>query len=227
MFVRREDLAPVLTRPYAMQWSNGTRIKLAVGMPVVPTTAGDYLVSIKQSDKLRFPIPHASVGYIYIYKASKIVDPELPKEKVALVTRNANLKLGDDSFQVKSTWYGVMSDKKTDVALVKLAARCVELVVQAPINTLRLMAMPRPYVSPPPPPPAPIVGWRIPVGTPLMTLTGREVAVAAKDIAVQMPAPAPEQICFDATFSMVREDETSIRFTRPVRLCASGSAVTR
>ncbi len=223
MFVRREDLAPVLIKPYAMQWSDGTRLKLAIGMPVVPTTTGDYLVTLR-NDKIRVAIPHASVGYIY--KATKIPEPEVPKEKVALITRNANIKLGDDGFQVRSTWFGAVPDKKTDVALVKLTARCLEMVVQAPVNTLRVMEMPRPFVSVPAPIP-PVTGWRIPIGTPLVTPTGREVAVAAKEIAVQMPAPAPEQVCFDARFAMAREDESYGSSSRTVRLCASGSAVTK
>ncbi len=220
MFVRREDLAPVLIKPYAMQWSDGTKLKLAIGMPVTPTTTGDYLVTLR-NDKIRVAIPHASVGYIY--KATKIADPETPKEKVALITRNANIKLGDDSFQVRSTWFGTVPDKKTDVALIKLTARCIDMVVQAPVNTLRVMEMPRPYVSVPSPTP-PVTGWRIPIGTPLVTPTGREVAVAAKEIAVQMPVSA-EQVCFDARFAMVREDESYGNQQRTAKLCASGSAV--
>ena len=221
MFVRREDLAPVLIKPYAMQWSDGTKLKLAIGMPVTPTTTGDYLVTLR-NDKVRVAIPHASVGYIY--KATKIVDPEVPKEKVALITRNANVKLGDDSFQVRSNWFGSVPDKKTDVALIKLTARCIDMVVQVPVSTLRVMEMPRPYVSTPSPI-APVSGWRIPIGTPLVTPTGREVAVAAKEIAVQMPAPAPEQVCFEVRFAMVREDESYGTQARTARLCASGAAV--
>ena len=223
MFVRREDLAPVLIKPYAMQWSDGTRIKLGIGMPVAPTTTGDYVVALR-NDKVRLPIPHSSVGYLY--KTGKISDPEEPKEKVALITRNANVKLGDDGFVVRSTWFGAVPEKKTDVALIKLAARCLEMTVQAPSNTLRIMEKPRRYPTPPPPPP-PVTGWRIPAGTPLMTSTGREVAVAGREIAVQMPTPGPEQICFDARFAMAREDEAYGTLSRTVRLCASGSAVTK
>jgi hypothetical protein len=100
------------------------------------------------------------------------------------------------------------------------------MTVQAPVNTLRIMEMPRPYPTPPPPAMS-VTGWRIPVGTPLVTPTGREVAVAGREIAVQMPAPAPEQVCFDARFAMAREDEAYGTLSRTVRLCASGSAVTK
>lgn len=223
MFVRREDLAPVLIKPYEMKWSDGTRIKLAVGMPVMPTTTGDYTVSLKQ-DKIRLAIPHASVGYLY--KPGKIVDPEPLKEKATVVARGANVKLGDDSFTVRSNWYGPAPDKKSDVALVKLTARCLDMVIQAPVSNLRLTEPPRIIPSALPAWP-PVTMWRIPTGTPLMTPSGREVAVAAKDIAVQLPAPAPEQICFDARFAVLKEDESYGTATRTVRLCASGSAVTK
>ncbi len=223
LFVRREDLAPVLIKPYAMQWTDGTKLKLAVGMPVTPTSTGDYLVALR-NDKIRVAIPHASVGYIY--KATKVVDPEISKDKVARIDSRTTVKIGDDSFSIKSNWYGPMPEKKTDVALIKLATRCAEFTVSAPANSLRLMEVPRPFSGGSAP--LPIVnGWRIPPGTPLTTPAGREVAVAAKDIAVTMPAPAPEQVCFDAKLAMAREDEAYGSINRTVKLCASGAAITK
>ncbi len=222
MFVRREDLAPVLVKPYQMQWSDGTRIKLAVGMPVSGTTTGDYVVPLRD-DKVRLSIPHASVGYIY--KAGKVADPELPKEKVARLDRGINVKLGDDGFTVRTTnWLGPMPDKKTESSLFKLAARCFEMTVEAPSISLRPTEVPRPYPATPQPPP-PITGWRIRAGTPLMTASNREVAVAAKDIPVQMPAPAPETVCFDARISMLRDDQTWGQVPRTFKLCAAGGSV--
>lgn len=223
MFVRREDLAPVLVKPYETKWSDGTRMKLGIGIPVTPTTTGDYAVSLKK-DKIRLSIPHASVGYVY--KAGKIADPEPGKDKLALLPMGTNVKFGDDGFQVRSTWYVLAPDKKTDNALVTLRARCVDAIVEAPITNIRVVA-PQPMRTTPPPPPAPVTGWKIPAGTPLMTPSGREVAVAGLDISVQMPAPAPEQVCFDARFNLRREDELYQDQSRTLRLCATGSAVTK
>jgi hypothetical protein len=222
MFVRRVDLAPVLVKPYAMQWSDGTKLKLAIGMPVTATTTGDYLVALR-NDKIRVAIPHASVGYVY--KATKVVDPEISKEKVARIDSRTSVKIGDDSFSIRSNWYGPMPEKKTDVALIKLATRCAEFVVSAPANSLRLMEVPRPYRAPAYP--QAVSGWRIPPGTPLTTMTGREIAVAAKEIAITMPTPAPEQVCFDAKLAMVREDESYGSIARTTKLCASGAAVVK
>ncbi len=224
LFVRREDLAPVLIKPYEMKWPDGTRIKLGVGMPVMPTSTGDYAVGLKQ-DKVRLAIPHVSVGYLY--KTGKITDPEPIREKAAIVSRGASVKLGDDGFQVRSTWYGPAPDRKTDPALIKLTARCLEMVISAPVTNLRVTEPPRVAGGGSAGGVSSLTGWRIPPGTPLMLPSGREVAVAAKDIAVQLPSPAPEQVCFDARFAMSREDETFGTLTRTVRLCASGSAVTK
>jgi hypothetical protein len=222
MFVRREDLAPVLTRPYAMQYSDGTRVKLGIGMPVAPTLYGDYLVGIRD-DRVRLPIPHTSVGYIY--KAGKIVDPELPKDKLARLDRGASVKLGDGGFTVRNnSWIGPMPDKKTDVALFKIAGRCFELLVEAPANNVRPTEPTR--TSPVPPPyPSTVNGWRIRPGTPLSTPSGREVAVAAKDIMVQMPASGPDPVCFEARMAMTRDDYSYGSRNQNFKLCASASAV--
>jgi hypothetical protein len=222
MFVRRSDLAPVLVKPWTMQYSDGTKIKLGVGMPLTPTSGGEYLVGLR-ADKIKLPIPHGSVGYIY--KAGKITDPELPKDKVVRIERGTTVKFGDEAFQVsRSNWYAPIPDKKTDVALVKLSMRCAELVASVPATSMRQMEPPRMYPGNPGTQPTPS-GWRIPAGAPLMTATGREVAVAAKDISVQMPSPAPDTVCFEARVSMVREDETYGTAYRTIRLCASGSVV--
>jgi hypothetical protein len=222
LFVRRSDLAPILVKPYQMQWSDGTRIKLSPGMALMPTANGEYLVGLR-NDKVRLPIPHGSVGYVYRAPA-KITDPELPKDKVVRIDRNVTLKLGEEGFQVRSNWYAPVPEKKTDVALVKLGLRCAELVVTAPAQSLRAMEPPRPYVGATITQPTP-TGWRIPAGAPLMTVGGREVAVAAKDIAVTMPSPAPDTVCFEARVSMVREDETYGTAYRSIRLCARGDVV--
>jgi hypothetical protein len=117
-------------------------------------------------------------------------------------------------------------DKKTETALVTLRARCLEAIVEAPITNVRVV-MPTPPGRVVAPPSLTVTGWKIPAGTPLMTPSGREVAVAGLDISVQLPAPAPEQVCFDARFNLRREDELYQDQSRTLKLCATGSAVTK
>jgi hypothetical protein len=186
----------------------------------MPTTTGIYTVALK-NDKVRLPIPHSSVGYVY--KAGKIADPPVPKEKRARIEQRVTLKLGEESFTAMRPWHVPMPDKKTDTTLVKLDFRCVEAVVSVQANMVRPGEPPR--VTPPPSVSySPPTGWRIPAGAPLMTSGGREVAVAAKDIGVVMPSPAPNTVCFEARVTMIREDEYYYggHIYRPTRLCAAG-----
>ncbi|MEO8700092.1 MAG: hypothetical protein ABI867_08615 [Kofleriaceae bacterium] len=221
VYIKREDLAPVLVKPYAAQYGDGTKIKLGIGSPVMPTTTGDYLIAAK-SDKLRLSIPHSSVGYLY--KAGKITDPELPAGKLVRVDRNANARMGDESFTIRSNWVAAVPDKKTDVALVRWSSRCLDMTVQVPATSLRPTDAPRP-VTPPTTAVTPTSGWRIPTGAPLMTAGGREVAVASAPIAVA--APTGDTACFDARFALLRDDETSYPQNRTVKLCASVSVLER
>lgn len=222
LFVRRSDLAPVLVKPYTASYPDGTRLKLGVGMPVMPAN-GVYNVGLKgDRTMLRLPIPHSSVGYVYKAPA-KIADADLSKEKVVRIDPNVTLKVGEDTFQIRGQWYAPVPEKKTDTALVKLNMRCLEMVASAPSSSLRHMEPPKPYV-PTTNIPAP-TGWRIPAGAPLMTVSGREVAVAARDIQVTMPSPAPDTVCFDARTNMIREDVSYGTRSQPIRLCASGNVV--
>ena len=221
LFVRREDLAPALIKPFAAQFSDGTKIKIGIGAPVTPTTNGDYFVSAK-ADKFRLPIPHGSVGYVY--KAGKIVEPDLASGKLVRVDRNANARFGDETFTIHSNWIAATPDKKTDVALVHWNTRCLDMVVSVPSNTLRPTEAPRPS---PKPPGMPTVssGWRIPAGVPLATAGGREIAVSSSAISVAAPNGATS--CFDARFVLLREDETYLTQSRTIHLCAASSVLER
>jgi hypothetical protein len=221
VYVKREDLAPVLVKPYAAQYSDGTKVKLGIGAPVMPTTSGDYSVAAK-SDKFRLSIPHSSVGYLY--KPGRIIEPELPAGKVVRIDRNANARLGDESFSIRSTWLAAAPDKKTDVALVRWNTRCLDMTVQVPATSLRPTDVPRP-TTPTPPALPPSTGWRIPTGAPLSTAGGREVAVASAPIAVG--TPAGDTACFEARFALLREDEVTYPQNRTIRLCAPVTVLER
>lgn len=220
LFVRREDLAPVLVKPFAAQWSDGTKIRLGPGVPVTPTPHGDYWVALK-SDKLRFSIPHASVGYLY--KPTKAAEPELTG-KVVRLDRMVNVRVGEDSFQVRSSWLGPVPEKKPDQTLLRLQTRCVDMTALVPSNALRPMDAPRtPTV--PPPGASRVTGWYIPDGAPLATPGGREIAVAAD--AIPVSAPAGDTTCFDARLSIAREDETYQSLHRTLKLCTPATLVQR
>ncbi len=226
LYVHREDLAPVLIKPFTANYTDGTRIKLAVGMPVMPTPSGDYIVPLRD-DKIRLPIPHDSVGYVY--KPARIADPDMApsrgEPRLARLDRNVHAGLGDDGFQVRtSNWIGAMPDRKSNPTLFHLEARCIDMVVEVPATALR-PAKPMRRYPPRPPRSKPATSWRLPAGTPLSTRTGREVAVAATPISIPMPAPAPETACFDIHLTLSREDQSWGTTRRTLKLCAPGTAI--
>jgi hypothetical protein len=222
LFVRRSDLAPVLTRPYAEQHGDGTRIRLAPGVPVLPTAANDYIAALRL-DRVRLPIPHASVGWTY--KPNKIVEPEPPAAgKLARINHGASIELGGASVPLRSTWLLPQTDRRADVRLVTLSARCVELVGQVAGNAIRPNSAPRATsrgtVAVPE-----VRGPQIPTGAPIATASGREVGVAAAPIAVS--SPTGETACFDARFTLMREEDSfGVRY-RSVKLCAPAALVER
>ncbi len=221
VFVKRADLAPVLVKPFAAQYSDGTRIKLAAGTPVMPTASGLYVIAAR-NDKLRLPIPHGSVGFLY--KPGKVLDTEVPPGKIVRVDRSVTAKVGDESFVIRSSWLAPVPVKPTDVALVHWTSRCVDLVAEVPATAVRPAEPPRP---------TPIAlrgsvhgtGPVIPAGAPLSTQAGREIAVASHDIGV--PVPTAETVCFDAKIVLNRDDETYATQNRPIKLCAPASVVQR
>jgi len=223
LFVKREDLAPVLVKPYTAHYSDGTRIKLAPGMPIVPTASGHYAVAVL-GDRLRLRIPHASVGYIYKPGAA---DPPAPSGKLVSIDRATLARVGSDGFTVRSTWIAPVPATKSDPMRIPYATRCLELVAQIPAVILRSGSS---YLRVQPielqPPPVPRnVEFVIPRGAPLATPTGREVAVAATALEIADPGTGPA--CVDLTMKLVRDDEQYATQSRPLRLCAAREVVVR
>jgi hypothetical protein len=221
MFVKREDLAPVLAKPYTAQHSDGTKVKLAPGLPIVPTSSGRYAVGVL-GDRLRLSIPHASVGYLY--KGGGVVDPGAPPSgKLVRIDRNAIARIGDDAFTVRANWIAAVPATRSDPARVSYATRCLELVAQVPTSAIRpgsdfTRARPESTTSL-----STRIRYVIPRGAPLATVSGRAVAVAATEISVLEPSTGP--VCLDFTFQLVREDETYATQTRQQRLCAAREVV--
>jgi hypothetical protein len=220
LFVKREDLAPVLVKPFAVQHTDGTKVKLAPGLPIVPTSSGLYAIGVL-GDRLRLGIPHASVGYLY--KGGGVAEPGPPPAKLVRIDRNALARLGDHAFTVRANWLAPVPVQKTDPARVPYATRCLELIAQVPTSAIRPgsdFTRARNEVIP-----TTLGGGShvIPKGAPLATLSGRAVAVAAMEISVRDPGTGAA--CLDFTFQMVREDESYATQTRQQRLCAAREVV--
>ena len=222
LFVKRDDLAPVLVRPYAATYGDGTGIRLAVGVPLVPTPSGLYTVSVR-GDRVRLAIPHSSVGYIYT--RGKVSEPDKPTGALVRLDRLASVKLGGDPVEIRAPWMVPRPATPADHHLVKLAARCIDLTVSVPASALRPSAWPSPYRPYEPSSSEAKQSHRVLPGTPLMTPTGREVAVAAEVIEIAPPVDGAPS-CFDARLTMSRlEDPPQSAVQRATRLCAAASHV--
>jgi hypothetical protein len=223
LFVKRDDLAPVLTRPFSAAFSDGTAIKLAPGVPVMPTATGLYALAAR-GDKVRVPIPHTSVGYVYT--RGRVVEPEPPTGPLVTITRNAAVRFADEPFDARAIWFATKPAKPSETAQLKLATRCIELVVSAPSGTLRAHTL-VPHGQPFTPAASaftPKQTHYVLRGAPLITLNGREAAVAAELIPV--PAPVNDTSCFESRLTMSRLDEGySNPMTRTFKLCAAAGHV--
>lgn len=218
LFVRRADLAPVLVRPFAASYPNGTSAQLAVGVPVMPTASGDYVLSAR-GDVLRLPIPHTSVGFTY--PRARIEEPPSPKGELWRLEQVATVRLGDSTFEARANWLATKPAKHGDTVNLRWKTKCIDLVVGVPAKAIQK----RGFVQ------ASGTGYgfgigkavhTIPRGTPLQTPGGREVAVATEDIGV--PPPADGKACFEANLRLSRLDDSSSSW-HPFKLCAPAAAI--
>lgn len=219
LFVKRTDLAPVLTQPFTLAHANGTSARLAAGVPVAPTASGAYVVSAR-GDLLQLPIPHTSVGYTYA--RTRVVDPPPPTGTLWRLDRTTTVEVGDTEIEARAGWLATRPAKHGDTVNLRWRTRCIDLVVAAPARHLVKHRELRGGGG---------VGYgfgrggsthEIPRGTPLATTSGREVAVAARAIAV--PPPTGGKACFEALLAMVRVEDGG-RLARTFRLCAPADAV--
>lgn len=223
LFVKRDDLAPVLHKPYATTFSDGTSVKVAAGTPVLPTASGLYTIA-PRGDKLRLAIPHAQVGYLFTN--GKVPELERPAGALVRVDRMTSVKLGGDPFEVRAAWLAPKPAKAAEPQLLRWTARCVELVVSVPGAALRPAVWSAPYRSYEPAGP---ITTKQPQhvlrGTPLTTPSGREVAVAADVIDVDAPT-GQVGACFEARLTLTRiEEPAQASMHRTTKLCASAAHV--
>src|SRR5688572_13156948 len=133
LFVKRDDLAPVLVKPYSVTYGDGTGVRIAAGVPVMPTASGLYTVSVR-GDKLRLPIPHAQVGYLY--PSVKVTEPGKPTGPVFRVDRMTSVKIGGEPFEVRTMWLAPKPVKQGESALISWSTRCIDLTVSVPSSAL-------------------------------------------------------------------------------------------
>jgi hypothetical protein len=118
LWVRRADLAPVLAKPFAKAFPDGTGVTLRPGVPVLPTTDGTAAVALG-GDELVTDIPAASIAYSYIPDRSRAVNVS-PHEYV--IDAKTPGMLGDQAIVIHRRATGV--ERRGDAAIIAFDDRC-------------------------------------------------------------------------------------------------------
>jgi hypothetical protein len=226
LFVRRADIAPVLVKPYAKSFADGTSISLAVGTPVVATDAGTYIVSLR-GDEVELDVPAASVGYAYVPpKATTSINGMGQTIALAASTKAV---LGNRELVFSAAWNGAPVEKRGESAVVAIEDRCMtaHLVVPAKAisqvdeSTIEVTTNDETKKSS-------VLSLRddvvIPKLTPL-SIGDRQVAVAAQHIFLHQ-APTGKHACIQRTIKL--ESALEIKATdAKLRVCAPAASVAR
>jgi hypothetical protein len=123
LYVKRDDLAPVLVKPFKATHKDGSSIALQVGVPVLGGK-----VAFNRS-VVTVAVPEASLGLSYA--PSKIAEVVKPTKKKFLLDEATEVRLGPATFSM-GPWVAGAARAKGDRMLVSLAARCMTAVVSAP-----------------------------------------------------------------------------------------------
>ncbi len=132
MFVRRADIAPVVTKPFTKSFADGTSISIAVGTPVVATDAGTYVVSAR-GDELEVDVPAGSVGFAY---ASGKARSTIMMGQTLAIAPATRATLGERSLTL-SGWQGAPIERRGDSTLVALDGGCISAHVIVPSKALK------------------------------------------------------------------------------------------
>ena len=123
LFVKRTDLAPVLTKPFKATYKDGSSVALQVGVPVL---GGKVAFN---RGVVPVAIPETSLGIAYApHKIAPVVKPD---KKKFLLDEATEVKLGGATFPL-GPWVAGAAKRKGDRMLVSIAARCMTAVISAP-----------------------------------------------------------------------------------------------
>lgn len=123
LYVKRTDLAPVLSKPFKASHKDGSSIALQVGVPVL---GGKVAFN---RGVVPVAIPGSSLGVAYAQH--KIGAVEKPETKKFLLDEATEVKLGGATFPL-GPLVAATAKRRGDRMLVSIAARCMTAVISAP-----------------------------------------------------------------------------------------------
>jgi hypothetical protein len=184
MFVKRTDLAPLVTRRFTKTFKDGSRITLEPGVPVVPDEHG-YKMSI-DGDGVVVPIPSKQVGFSYAPTKLVVVKAK-PRYWLAPKTIG---RLGDHEVKIENADTTAASvSKRKERTLFPIRAACIDAVISVPADAVTETELKEGDLK------GDVYGglvgvpdrWVIPPRTALRTAGGRVVASTSAEVEVGMP----------------------------------------
>lgn len=226
LFVRRADLAPVLTKPFKATYKDGSSITLQPGVAVL-----DGKVAFNRG-VVPVAIPDASIGMSY---APKKVSPVPKMTKKFLIDEATEVKLDGKAFTL-GPWVAGAAKKKGDRMMVTIAARCMTAVISVPKKSVHAGVAINQAVEVPPPPKRSVVAsgaerYYVPAGT---KVTAEKSDFVVGTLTADRDVVKPKRgarACSE--FVVTREDpfvesQHTLDTAQPIRtlkLCAAGDAV--
>jgi hypothetical protein len=224
LFVKRSDLAPVITRPHAKKFADGTSISLKAGVPVVAQADGWYAAALR-GDELPVEVPAAAVGWSYTPERTKAITAITGRD-FALAPRT-KVTLGERTVVLTDAPTASSVERRGATALYAMEDRCVAATVAAPGANVRDSDEDTAEIS---------TGGGygvldlrhedyLPIGTPLV-VDKRQVAMVVKPIYLPT-AGTGKTVCFDRRIKLATAllppstDELDDR----LRVCAATARV--
>jgi len=225
LFVKRADLAPVVTQPFAQTFDDGTRIALRPGTAVIPTSDERFVVGVRGATIVA-SLPAASVGHAYTPDRAKAAPAVLDRDYA--LAPNTRVILGGRAVQLGGA-HASSIDRRGATTLFSIHTRCAALDVTVPTASVREVddddddSDGDSGLS--------VLELRdhdfIPAGTVLSSATGHSIAAAAKPI--YLPgSPHGATACVDRRVRIAMasgEPLDSVSGSDKLRVCAPSAAV--
>ncbi len=122
VFVKRTDLAPVVTKPFVKAYKDGTTLDIKPGLAVVPLATGAYRVSF-ETFEIDAPIPATSVGYAYSGFNTKRTTT---KSGDFYVDDKTTVTLGDRTFELPRMIKVATVDKRKTTTFLPVTVTCAK-----------------------------------------------------------------------------------------------------
>jgi hypothetical protein len=224
MFVRRADIAPVLVKPFARTFPDGSSITLGVGTPVVATDAGTFVVSL-HGDELEVDVPATQVGYAYVPPKSNGVN--MTAGATIQVAPKTAATLGERTLSL-TAWKAAPVAQRGETAVVALEDRCASAHVVVPSKALLELDEDAVELESNSGGNNAMMNLRDEVFLPRLTplsIGERQVAVAAKPIFLHA-APTGKHACIVRAIKL-QSDFDVLRTDEKLRVCAPAASVAR